>query len=122
MSNDPEPLGDYLRAAREKAGLSIRELERLTGIGSSYLAKLETGKSVNPSAEVLQTIADVLEADASVLLSYIGVKPASVLPPAQVYFRNKLGLSEQEAAEAAALIEARYGKKNRTVDKEGGET
>lgn len=104
-ANNTPTLGEYLRAARTKAGLSIRELERLTGVTNGYLTKLELNQKKNPSADVLQRLADVLELDASDLLAYIGVKPASVLPPAPVYFRKKYGLSAANAREVAKLIE-----------------
>lgn len=103
-------LGDYLRAARTKAGLTIRELERLTGVANSYLTKLELNQKTNPSADVLQRLAEVLELDASELLAYIGVKPSSVLPSTEVFLRRKHGLTEAEAKQAAELIEERYGK------------
>ena len=102
-------LGDYLRAARTRAGLSVRELERLTGVANGYLTKLETGFKANPSAEVLIKLADALELDTSELLAFIGVKPSSVLPPADIYFRKRYGMTEEQARQAAELIEERYG-------------
>ena len=102
-------LGDYLRAARTRAGLSVRELERLTGVANHYLTKLETGFKTKPSAEVLIKLADALELDTSELLAFIGVNPASVLPPADIYFRKRYGMSEDQARQAAELIEERYG-------------
>lgn len=122
MTNNNEDLGGYLRRKREAADLTIRQLARLVDVDHGYIVRLEGGQKTNPSAELLQRIADVLDIDASELLAYIGVKPSSVMPPADVFFRNAYGLSEDDAKEAAALIEQRYGKKNRTVDKEGGET
>jgi transcriptional regulator with XRE-family HTH domain len=92
-------------------------MERLTGISFGYLRKLETNDHDNPGADKLQRIADVLELDASELLAFIGIKPSSVLPPADVFFRSKNGLSEAEAKEAAELIEQRYGTaKERPID------
>lgn len=102
-------LGDYLRAARTRAGLSVRELERLTGVANGYLTKLETGFKTNPSAEVLIKLADALELDTSELLAFIGVKPSSVLPPADIYFRKRYDMTEDQARQAAKLIEERYG-------------
>jgi transcriptional regulator with XRE-family HTH domain len=119
MDKRHETLGEYLRAARTEAHLSLREMERLTGISFGYLRKLETNDHDNPSADKLQRIADVLELDASELLAFIGITPSSVLPAADVFFRSKYGLSEAEAKEAAELIEQRYGKeKKRETDNE----
>ena len=40
---EPATLGEYLRAAREQAGLSQRQLASRVGIHNSYLARLENG-------------------------------------------------------------------------------
>lgn len=58
----------------------------------------------NPSAAVLQKLADALELDASELLTFIGVGPSSTLPSPRVYFRRKFGMTDQEAARLARLI------------------
>lgn len=118
-SNHP-PLGVYLRTKREEAGLSIRELARLAHVDFAYLSRLEAGQKDNPSAELLQRLADVLEADASELLAYVGVKPA--LPEPRAYFRKQYGVSEADATEMARLLEKftkQKGKKNQS--KKGGE-
>jgi hypothetical protein len=47
--------------------------------------------------------------DTSELLAFIGVKPSSVLPPADIYFRKRYGMTEEQARQAAELIEERYG-------------
>lgn len=121
-------LGAYLRAARQQAGLSLRDLERLTGIGNSYLVKLENNQKTNPSAEVLQRIAEALELDASELLAFIGIKEASTLPPLRGYFRRKLGVDADEAEVLAQLVES-YRKNreeepphDKTETNEGGDT
>lgn len=104
-TNGPQTLGAILRAARLEAGLSIRQLARAAGINHSYLVKLETDQMDNPSAVYLQRLADVLELDASDLLTFIGVEPSSTLPSPRVYFRRKFGLSVAEAAHLSHLID-----------------
>lgn len=103
-TNQPQTLGVKLRAARLEAGLSIRQLAKAAGINHSYLVKLENDQNDNPSAAHLQRLADVLEIDASDLLSFIGVEPPSTLPSPHVYFRRKFGLSDAEAARLSRLI------------------
>jgi transcriptional regulator with XRE-family HTH domain len=105
-------LGAYLRAKREEAGLSIRELARLAGANYAYLSRLESGERSEPSAELLQRIADVLETDASELLAYVGVKP--VLPEPRAYFRKQYGVSERDAEEMARMLERFAGKSSKT--------
>jgi transcriptional regulator with XRE-family HTH domain len=74
------PLGEYLRARRELvqpadlglpgggrrrvAGLRREELAMLAGISSDYYLRLEQGRDQNPSAQVLDAIANVLQLDA----------------------------------------------------------
>ena len=121
--NNTPKLGAYLREARTHAGLSIRELARLAGINHSYLVKLETDQKDNPSADVLQRLAEALELDPTEILGFIGIAPSSLLPPARVYYRKKYGLSEADARRAAALIE-QYTKKGKDKEQalEGGDT
>jgi transcriptional regulator with XRE-family HTH domain len=112
-SNHP-PLGQYLRTKREEAGLSIRELARLAGVDFAYLSRLESGERSEPSAELLQRIADVLEADASELLAYVGIKP--VMPEPRAYFRKQYGVSESDAEEMAQLLDKFTGKEQKAKD------
>jgi transcriptional regulator with XRE-family HTH domain len=96
-------LGEYLRAARERAGYSIRELANRVSVHFSYLARLESGETARPAPDLLQRLAAVLDVDAAELLAYIGVKPE--LPEPRAYFRRKLGVNAEEADVLARLIE-----------------
>jgi transcriptional regulator with XRE-family HTH domain len=107
--NQPSSLGQVLQAARLEAGLSVRQVARLADLTHGYLTKLENNQIEQPAAIYLQRLADVLELDASDLLTFIGVAPASILPPPRVYFRRKLGLSDAEAIRLSRLI-AEYTK------------
>jgi len=97
----PSTLGEYLHAAREKAGISQRQLASRVGIHNSYLARLENGETANPSAELLQTIADVLEISSTDLLGFIGVKPPEGLPELAPYLRAKYRLDDAAVRELA---------------------
>jgi transcriptional regulator with XRE-family HTH domain len=101
-------LGQVIRAYREQAGLSQRQLAAMAGLHHSLLARIENGEVERPSAELLQHLSDTLEIDASELLSFIGVRPS--LPEPRAYFRRAYGLSDTQAREAARLIEQRYGR------------
>jgi transcriptional regulator with XRE-family HTH domain len=98
-------LGETLRAARQDAGLSVRELARLSGMTHGYLVKLELDQKEHPSADTLLRLAEVLELDPAELLAYVGLKPSSTLPPAAVYFRRKYGMSESDAEEVANIVD-----------------
>lgn len=109
-----QTLGAFLRAARVKARLSVREAARLANTSHGYLTKLENDQKVNPSAEVLLRLAGVYELDPGETLAYIGIEPSSVTPPMEVLFRKHYGLTDEEAKEAAEMIEKRYGKRIQT--------
>ena len=98
---EPSTLGEYLRAARERAGMSQRQLANRVGIHNSYLARLENGETVNPAADLLQRIADVLEISSADLLAFIGVKPPDGLPDLAPYLRAKYRMSEAAIREMA---------------------
>ena len=105
-------LAAAVRAYREQAGLSQRQLASMVGMHHSLLARIENGEVIQPSAELLQRLADTLEVDAAELLAFIGVKPA--LPEPRVYFRREFGVSDAEAREIVKLIEERYPKQKHT--------
>lgn len=97
----PSTLAEYLRAARERAGISQRQLAGRIGINNSYLARLESGENDSPSAELLQRIADVLEISSTDLFAFIGVKPPEGLPDLAPYLRAKYHLDEAAVRELA---------------------
>lgn len=61
---------ERLKELRLSQGLSLRELEKKTGISNSGLSKLESGQS-NGTVEVLKTLADFY----NVSLDYITCRP-----------------------------------------------
>ncbi|ONI91811.1 transcriptional regulator [Saccharothrix sp. ALI-22-I] len=79
MADKPNHLGDYLRARRELVtpeqagladlggrrvpGLRREEVAMLAGISVDYYLRLERGRDRNPSVQVLQSIARVLQLD-----------------------------------------------------------
>jgi transcriptional regulator with XRE-family HTH domain len=79
MTDAPNLLGEYLRARRELvspeqagiavlgqrrvAGLRREEVAMLAGISADYYLRLEQGRDRNPSVQVLESIARVLQLD-----------------------------------------------------------
>jgi transcriptional regulator with XRE-family HTH domain len=52
-------LGPVLREARERRGLSLRDVERASGIANGHLSQLETGKIIRPDAALLWELASL---------------------------------------------------------------
>src|SRR5438552_11995953 len=61
MAADAAHVGPRVRAERTRAGLSHARLAQLTGLSKTYLVRLETDPTSNPSLEVLHRIADALD-------------------------------------------------------------
>ena len=55
-----ETLGERIRRIRHERKLSLRQMERLTGLSKGYLCQLETGKAYRPSIDAFSAIATEL--------------------------------------------------------------
>ena len=105
-------LGEMIRDARRRAGLSQRQVAEIVGADHAYISLIEKGTRRNPSAELLQRLADALALDINELLSHIGLKTSNVLPAPRIYYRRKYGVGEKEAEDIVQLVED-YLKTNR---------
>jgi len=67
------PLGEFLKYLREKRGISLKDVEKATGIPNAYLSQLETGtRKKLPSPERLRLIADYYNVTMQELLKEAG--------------------------------------------------
>ncbi|NKY37391.1 helix-turn-helix transcriptional regulator [Nocardia speluncae] len=64
--NAAQDIGGFIRAQREAAQVSLRQLAQLAGVSNPYLSQIERGLR-NPSAEVLTQIAKALRVSSEVL-------------------------------------------------------
>lgn len=69
-------LGDFIRAQRQLAKLSLREMASMTSVSNAYLSQVERGLH-QPSLKVLHSIADALELSTEQLLKQAGWATAS---------------------------------------------
>ena len=65
-------LGDFIRAQRQMANLSLRQLSALTEVSNPYLSQVERGLH-EPSVRVLKSIADALNVSAETLFEQSGL-------------------------------------------------
>ena len=71
--NDPRRLlGSFIRAQRQMANLSLRQLSALTEVSNPYLSQVERGLH-EPSVRVLKSIADALNVSAETLFEHAGL-------------------------------------------------
>jgi len=64
-----ELLGDRIRKARRRCGLSGAELARRIDIQRQHLHAIETNKTLDPGVLLIERVADVLDVSADYLLS-----------------------------------------------------
>ncbi len=97
-------LGAAIRQARERAGLSLRNLEAITGVSRPTLNRLEHGQIDTPSPTVLQRVAEALELDSDDLFAYVGYRPSEKLPSLAPYLRAKYHLPPDAVAEVSDAL------------------
>lgn len=67
-----QALGAFIRAQRQFANLSLRELAGLTDLSNAYLSQVERGLH-QPSVRVLKAVASALNLSAETLLAQAGL-------------------------------------------------
>jgi len=67
-----QDIGGFIRAQREAAQVSVRQLAEKAGVSNPYLSQIERGLR-KPSAEVLNQIAKALRVSAEVLYVRAGI-------------------------------------------------
>ncbi len=65
-------LGEELRKIRDAHGLTLRAVERATGISNAYLSQLETGKIEKPSPNYLYRLAEEYKVPYELLMEKAG--------------------------------------------------
>jgi transcriptional regulator with XRE-family HTH domain len=109
MQNSEEPtpaagespqrmLGGFIRAQRQMANLSLRQLSVLTEVSNPYLSQIERGLH-EPSVRVLKSIGEALNVSAETLFEQAGLtSPAENLddPATENTIRADRRLSEEQ--------------------------
>ena len=72
VSHAAQDIGSFIRAQREAAEVSVRQLAERAGVSNPYLSQIERGLR-KPSAEVLSQIAKALRLSAEVLYVRAGI-------------------------------------------------
>src|ERR1700747_3137644 len=72
VSTAASDIGSFIRAQREAAQVSVRQLAEKAGVSNPYLSQIERGLR-KPSADVLNQIAKALRISAEVLYVRAGI-------------------------------------------------
>jgi transcriptional regulator with XRE-family HTH domain len=102
-------LGETLKAARAAAGLSLRDVERRTGVRSAHLSQIETGTIGRPEMAILWELAATYGVDFGRLLTLAGYAGAEDMSARQrqritVALRAMTELSPADQAEALRFM------------------
>jgi len=84
-------LGALLKKTRKRRNLTLRDVQKETGISNAYLSQLENGKIANPSPNILHQLAKLYEISYETLMSLAGYPSPSETKPA---FRIQDDLNE----------------------------
>ena len=91
-------LGAFIRAQRQLANLSLRQMADLAHVSNPYLSQLERGLH-EPSVRVLQSISRALNLSAESLLSHAGLADdvdESPAPDTEAALRRDPSLSDDQ--------------------------
>lgn len=72
MNDNWKNLGEFIKAQRELANLSLRQLADMSDISNPYLGQIERGM-YKPSADVLKNIAAALQISAETMYAQAGL-------------------------------------------------
>jgi HTH-type transcriptional regulator, competence development regulator len=110
------PLGEELRRLRRTRNLSLRALEKRTGISNAYLSQIETQHVLNPSPHVLRKLATALEVPYEDLLAAAGyVDTQYSFPPRIAALLGGVRLTDDQESELAAFVRKLVGSNDRQI-------
>jgi len=88
---------EILKTLRDRAGLTLRQVEQMTGISNSYLSQLETGKINRPSAQALYILAKLYNYGIEDLLVESGLVKEVIIQPVELKPSIETRLEEIES-------------------------
>jgi len=97
-------LGTVLRLARVQRELTLRDVERLTGIDNAHLSQLETGRIRKPDPALLWRLATVYEIDVEDLVRLAGHSVGGDGGSLTVALRALSDLTEEERRDVLAYM------------------
>lgn len=103
-------LGQAVRTARLKKGLSQEQTTQAIGLDLAWLSRLEAGRYANPDPVRLLRLAEALDIDPARLDKLTGSAVASGLPGVRTYFRSKTPASQEDIDEIERHVKRILGK------------
>jgi transcriptional regulator with XRE-family HTH domain len=101
-------LGEHLKTARNRLGLTLREVQRKTGLSNPYLSQLENGRIKRPSPSALHKLSECYRLPYDRLLRLAGhpaPDPVSEPRPSSRIGTALTELTEEEEKKLAEYLE-----------------
>src|SRR6201997_1270385 len=95
VSNAAQDIGSFIRAQREAAQVSVRQLAEKAGVSNPYLSQIERGLR-KPSADVLSQIAKALRVSAAVLYIRAGILEPNESSAVRDAIVNDMAITERQ--------------------------
>jgi transcriptional regulator with XRE-family HTH domain len=95
VHNAAQDIGSFIRAQREAAQVSVRQLAEKAGVSNPYLSQIERGLR-KPSADVLNQIAKALRLSAEVLYVRAGILEPSEASEVRDAIINDTAITERQ--------------------------
>src|SRR5687767_11709412 len=95
VTNAAQDIGSFIRAQREAAQVSVRQLAEKAGVSNPYLSQIERGLR-KPSADVLNQIAKALRVSAEVLYIRAGILEPSEAGEIRDAIINDTAITERQ--------------------------
>lgn len=95
-------IGEIIAEAREKQGLSQRQLAKIANISNAELSKIESGEREIPNPKTLRKISKHIDVNYNVMMSMIGLGMEVLNPFIKDYY-EKMNLDQLEEAEINVL-------------------
>ena len=111
-----EGLSGKIRKIRKDKGLTLEALAKKVGSSKSYIWQIETDTKINPSAQLIAKIAEVLDVTVDYLVREEKVEMAENDEHA-IFFRNFQGLDENTKKGIMAQIKELKRLQNQKNDK-----
>ncbi|MFC9787408.1 helix-turn-helix domain-containing protein [Rhodococcus sp. NPDC127528] len=95
VSSAAQDIGSFIKAQREAAQVSLRQLSQLAGVSNPYLSQIERGLR-KPSAEVLGQIAKGLRMSSEVLYMRAGLLEQRPASPVRDALLSDVSITERQ--------------------------
>jgi transcriptional regulator with XRE-family HTH domain len=109
-------LGEFLRKARNDAGLSLRDVEGETDVSNAYLSQLEGEKIKQPSPVVLHKLSNLYGVAYAAVMRLAGYPVPKALAEESLLHARVGPLSEEEedaVVDFLELLRSRHKKRGR---------